>query len=88
MPYRVLIKNSAKPDLLKVKQSRLAKRFEEIVKTLKENPYAPSDQFEKLVPYSKGRYSRRLNYQHRVVYKVNEDAKEVHIFSAWTHYEN
>jgi len=88
MPYRVLIKNSAKPDLLKVKQSRLAKRFEEIVKTLKENPYAPSDQFEKLVPYSEGRYSRRLNYQHRVVYKVNEDAKEVHIFSAWTHYEN
>ena len=88
MPYRVFIKNSAKPDIRKIRQSRLKKRFEEIIKTLKEDPYAPNDQFEKLVPHNEGRYSRRLNYQHRVVYKVDEETKEVHIFSAWTHYEN
>ena len=88
MSYSVLIKNSAKPDLRKVRQSHLKTRFEEIIKTLKEDPFAPTDQFKKLVPYSEGRYSRRLNYQHRVVYKVDEEAKEVHIFSAWTHYEN
>jgi Txe/YoeB family toxin of toxin-antitoxin system len=87
MPYKVLIKNSAKPDLRKIKQSGLQKRFEEIVQTLKTNPYAPTDQFEKLAPYSEGRYSRRLSYQHRIVYRVDEEAKEVHIYSGWSHYE-
>jgi Txe/YoeB family toxin of toxin-antitoxin system len=86
MAYRVVIKNSAKADLRKIKQSNLRSRFEEIVETLKNDPYAPTDQFEKLVPYSEGRYSRRLNYQHRVVYKVDDNVKEVQIFAAWSHY--
>ena len=87
MAYRVLIKNSAKPDLRKIKQSNLKERFEEIVETLKQNPYDTSNQFEKLVPYSEGLYSKRLNYQHRIVYSIDEETKEVHVFSAWTHYE-
>ncbi len=43
--------------------------------------------FEKLPPQSSGFYSRRINRQHRVVYKVNETLKRVEIYSAWTHYE-
>ena len=87
MSYRVLIKNSAKPDLKKIKQSHLKEQFEKILQTLKTNPYAPTDQFEKLVPYHEGRYSRRLSLQHRVVYRIDEEAKEVHIYSSWSHYE-
>ncbi|NTK60342.1 type II toxin-antitoxin system YoeB family toxin [Enterococcus faecium] len=39
-------------------------------------------------PTHEGRYSRRLNRQHRVVYKVDEDEHVVEIYSARTHYES
>ncbi|EFU73941.1 MAG: Txe/YoeB family addiction module toxin [Enterococcus italicus] len=85
--YSIQIKNSAKVDLRKIKQSNLRAQFEKVVQTLKENPYLPTQSFEKLKPTHEGRYSRRLNRQHRVVYRVNEDEKIVEIYSAWTHYE-
>jgi Txe/YoeB family toxin of toxin-antitoxin system len=61
--------------------------FDEIVQTLKENPFAPTQSFEKLQLKSSGLYSRRINQQHRVVYKVDEVARRVEIYSTWTHYE-
>jgi Txe/YoeB family toxin of toxin-antitoxin system len=84
--YRVLIKNSAKPDIKKLGSSYLRGRFLEIVDTLKDDPYRPTDSFKKLLPYHNGFYSRRLNQQHRVVYKVNEQKQQVEIYSAWNHY--
>ena len=85
--YTVRIKNSAKADLKKLKQSSLKTQFQKIVETLKEDPYLPTQSFEKLKPTQKCRYSRRLNRQHRVVYKVKEEERIVEIYSAWTHYE-
>ena len=85
--YQVLIKNSAKKDLKKIKQSHLITNFQEIINTLKVDPYEQTQSFEELYPKSSGRYSRRINVQHRVVYKVNEELKQVEIYSAWTHYE-
>lgn len=85
--YKVRIKNSAKGDLKKIKQSHLKDSFLDVVETLKRNPYDPSQSFEKLQPYSSGRYSRRINSQHRVVYQVDEKNKIVNIYSAWTRYE-
>ncbi|WP_313628069.1 Txe/YoeB family addiction module toxin [Enterococcus italicus] len=85
--YSIQIKNSAKVDLRKIKQLNLRAQFEKVVQTLKEDPYLPTQSFEKLKPTHEGRYSRRLNRQHRVVYRVNEDEKIVEIYSAWTRYE-
>lgn len=84
--YTFRIKNSAKPDLKKIKQFSLTAQFQKIVETLKEDPYLPTQSFEKLKPTQAGRDSRRLNRQHRVVYKVKEE-RIVEIYSAWTHYE-
>ncbi|MEB7806329.1 Txe/YoeB family addiction module toxin [Mammaliicoccus fleurettii] len=85
--YSVFIKNSAKSDLKKIKQSQLKTPFLKIVETLKEDPYFPNQSFEKLQPKHLERYSRRINHQHRVVYTANEDSKEVFITSAWSYYE-
>lgn len=85
--YTVRIKNSAKVDLKKIKQFSLTAQFQKIVETLKDIPYLPTQSFEKLKPTQEGRYSRRLNRQHRVVYKVKEEERIVEIYSAWTHYE-
>ena len=73
--YTVAIKNSAKVDLRKIKQSNLKKQFEEVIQTLKEDPYMPTQSFEKLRPTHEGRYSRRLNRQHRVVTKLMRKIK-------------
>jgi len=85
--YSISIKNSAKSDLKKIKHSQLKSQFLKIVETLKEDPYSPSQSFEKLQPKHLARYSRRINHQHRVVYTIDEDNKEVFILSAWSHYE-
>ena len=85
--YEVVIKNSAKKDLKKIKNSNLKENFQEVIQTLKENPFKLTQSFEQLQPKSAGLYSRRINQQHRVVYKVDEIARRVEIYSAWTHYE-
>lgn len=85
--YTVFIKNSAKADLKKLKYSQLKHQFLNIIETLKEDPYSPTQSFEKLQPKHSGRYSRRINYQHRVVYTVDDVKKEVVIYSSWSHYE-
>ena len=87
MTYTVFIKNSAKSDLKKIKNSPLRRQFEAIISQLKEDPYFPNQSFEKLVPPALGKYSRRLNSQHRVVYKILEKEKRVEIYAAWSHYE-
>ena len=69
--YKINIKNSAKTDLKKIKRSHLQQ----------------SQSFEKLHPKHLGRYSRRINHQHRVVYTIDEENKEVLILATWSHYE-
>ncbi|WP_251522124.1 Txe/YoeB family addiction module toxin [Staphylococcus sp. Marseille-Q6910] len=66
--YIINIKNSAQIDLKKLKHSHLKKQFLEIIETLKTDPYQQSQSFEKLQPKHLGRYSRRINQQHRVIY--------------------
>lgn len=85
--YTVSISNSAKSDLKKIKRSHLKEQFLQIIEILKEDPYQQGQSFEKLQPKHLGRYSRRINHQHRVVYKVDEESKKVFILSAWSHYE-
>ncbi|WP_028790735.1 Txe/YoeB family addiction module toxin [Tetragenococcus muriaticus] len=85
--YQVKIHSGAKKDLKKIRQSSLQPSFERIVQTLKEDPYLPTQSFEKLQPKHLDRYSRRINRQHRVVYHVDETTKTVYIYSAWSHYQ-
>lgn len=87
MSYTIKSKKGARRDFKKIKGSYLENNFLEVIKQLKTDPYRNNQSFEKLVLPIKGFYSRRINVQHRVVYRVNETAKEVIIYSAWGHYE-
>ncbi|PWT37199.1 Txe/YoeB family addiction module toxin [Limosilactobacillus reuteri] len=87
MSYTIKSKKGARRDFKKIKGTYLEKSFLEIINQLKSNPYKDNQSFEKLVPPIKGFYSRRINVQHRVVYKVNEEEKKVIIYSAWGHYK-
>ena len=84
--YRVLLSKQAFKDLEKLKRSNLSQKAKQIVDTLEDNPYCPP--LEKLVGNLKGFYSKRINVQHRLVYKIDEKEKVVLIVSMWTHYDD
>lgn len=87
MSWEVIVKPGAKNDIKRALRSPLRAKLLDIIATLKDNPYTPTHSLEKLKPPIEGKYSRRLNGQHRVVYKVDKENKIVYILSAWSHYE-
>lgn len=76
-----------KKDIPLLEQANLKNDFDEIIASLKNNPFKNFRNFEKLNPKNKKIYSLRINKQHRVVYTVNKKKNEVKIWSAWSHYE-
>lgn len=54
---------------------------------LSENPYQTPPPCEKLIGDLLGRYSRRINIHHRLVYEVDDSAQVVRVLRMWTHYE-
>ncbi len=87
MTYQIKIVSGAKKDLKKLKNTKLEKSFLEVIETLRADPFSSTQSFEKLVPPIKGYYSRRLDIQNYIVYKVDKKQQVVTIYSAWSHYE-
>lgn len=86
--YRLLILKSAQKDKEKIKQvPALMKNTENLISIIQKKPYQNPPPYEKLLGSYKDYYSRRINRQHRLIYKINEDAKTIMIVSMWTHYE-
>ena len=54
---------------------------------LRHNPWQNPPPYEKLVGELVGAYSRRINRQHQLVYRVNEDTHGIDILRMWTHNE-
>ncbi|CCI05676.1 RelE/StbE replicon stabilization toxin [Microcystis sp. 0824] len=55
-----------------------------LLKQLEKDIFQPP--FEKLVGDLKGKYSRHLNIQHRLVYRLDKTAKIFKILKAYEHY--
>ncbi|MCC5606838.1 Txe/YoeB family addiction module toxin [Nostoc sp. CHAB 5834] len=54
----------------KILFSNLKEKAEELLAVLQDNPFQNPPPYEKLVGDLSGAYSRRINIQHRLVYKV------------------
>jgi Txe/YoeB family toxin of toxin-antitoxin system len=99
LAYKVGFSKRACKDLEKIKRSKLAGKVYEISCILSENPYKSPPSFEKLNGNLEGRFSRRVNEQHRYVYRVlpNDTGEKdgngnlyegfVKVQSVWSHYE-
>ena len=83
--FKVLLSKQAVKDLDKLKAAGLSKKAKAIVDTLKNNPRCLP--YEKLIGNLKGFYSKRINIQHRLVYKIDDKEKVVLIVSMWSHYQ-
>ncbi|MDD9800166.1 MAG: Txe/YoeB family addiction module toxin [Gammaproteobacteria bacterium] len=86
---RIVYSNRAEKDAKKLSRSGagLQRKAEEIIAILQENPFLDNPPYELLVGNLYGFYSRRINYQHRLVYQVIEEEGVVKVLSMWGHYE-
>ncbi|MGP1523771.1 MAG: Txe/YoeB family addiction module toxin [Treponema sp.] len=74
-------------DAQKIEKCNLKRTVQNLIAILKNNPFQNPPPYEKLLGDLSGKYSRRINIQHRLVYEVFEKEKTVRILRMWTHYE-
>jgi len=85
--YKILYTKQGLKDKRIAFKAGYGQKIENILSTLKENPFAGYPPYEKLVGDLEGAYSRRINVKHRVVYQVYNEERIVKIISMWLHYE-
>ena len=85
--YRIVYTKQAVKDIPKLKAAHLDKKAKPLLAIIQQDPFQNPPSFEKLVGDLDGLYSRRINFQRRLVYQVYEEEKTIKIVSLWTHYE-
>ena len=85
--WQVKFSKEAEKDKKLLKSAGLEERAKKLLNVLSVNPYQNPPSYEKLVGNLKGYYSRRINIQHRIVYKVYDEEKIIVVHAMWTHYE-
>lgn len=64
---------------------KILKKIDDLLLSMKENPYSGIGKPEALKYELTGYWSRRINKEHRIVYKVDDDI--ISIYSLRSHYE-
>ena len=85
--YIIKFSKQAEKDKIKLKSSGLDKNCINILTLMQNNPFCYPPSYEKLSGDLNGLYSRRINRQHRIVYEIVEEKREIHILRMWTHYD-
>jgi len=85
--YEIRYTRQAVKDIKKLKQDNLDSKVKHLIELIRKNPFETPPPFEKLVGDLTGAYSRRINRQHRLVYKIDVEHHAVIIIRMWTHYE-
>ena len=83
--WDILYSKRALKDFKKIKKSLLYPKFKKIINIIKINPYSKATEFEKLKGLE-NTYSRKLNSQHRVVYRIIDNKLIIEMISCWEHY--
>lgn len=87
MSYKLSYSRQAQKDLILLRQQpALKKNAEKLLKIIMVDPYQFPPPFKYLEGDLEGYISRRINLQHRLVYEVLDNEKEIYIVSAWSHY--
>ncbi|MBI3564499.1 MAG: Txe/YoeB family addiction module toxin [Elusimicrobia bacterium] len=84
--WRVVFTKQALKDARKLSAAGLRPKAEALLALLAADPFRTPPPFEKLVGDLAGKYSRRINIQHRLVYEVLKGLRTVKVLRLWTHY--
>ena len=85
--WTIVLTKRATKDIELLKRAGLSQVASRILDIISINPFQTPPPYEKLIGAFSGYYSRRINFQHRIVYKIDETKKIVTIMRMWTHYD-
>ena len=85
--WEIIYTKQAQKDAKKLAAAGLKDKALLLLAILKNDPFQNPPPFEKLVGDLAGTYSRRINIQHRLIYQVLSDERQVKILRFWSHYE-
>jgi toxin YoeB len=88
MAWKLHFSKAARKDAAKLQQYHLQANADVLFDILERDPFETPPPFERLVGELDGYISRRINIQHRLVYRVDIKAHRVFIERMWTHYES
>lgn len=87
MSWQLVFTKHAQKDAEKLASAGLKDKTKTLLAILIENPFQSPPAYEKLIGDLAGAYSRRINFQHRLVYQVLEEPRVVKVLRMWSHYE-
>ena len=70
----------------KIGDKKTIKKIKELLISIQESPYSGIGKPEPLKHEHSGKWSRRVNREHRIVYKISENEKFIYIYSIKSHY--
>ena len=89
MSYILKFTKVALEDIEKHKKAgdkAVLKKIAKLLNEIKENPSQGTGKLELLKYGLAGKFSRRINHKHRLVYSIEEEIITVHVLSLWGHY--
>lgn len=87
MSWSILYAKHAQKDAKKLAAAGLKDKAEDLLAVLAADPFQNPPPYEKLVGDLAGAYSRRINFQHRLVYEVFSKERVVRVLRMWSLYE-
>ncbi len=85
--YKIIFSKLADKDKKLLKQAGLENKTKELLDLISLTPYQTPPTFERLKGNLNGCCSTRISYQHRLVYEIDEEKKEIFILRMWTYYD-
>ena len=88
--YKIVLSTVARKDYAYWSRSGnigLIKRIDSLLEDIARHPFTGRGKPEALKYDLSGRWSRRVNGEHRIVYAVRDDVVEVYVFSMRYHYD-
>lgn len=89
MGYALKFEDQAILDIARLKKSgdkAIIKKLEKLLIEMQEHPRTGTGQVEQLKYYRVETWSRRINREHRIVYRVHDDVVEVLVLAVFGHY--
>lgn len=85
--WEIRFTKNAEKDKEKLKRAGLTQKAKKLLNLIADDPYRFPPSYEKLIGDLQGYCSRRINLQHRLVYRVHEDLHVIVVHAMWSHYD-
>jgi toxin YoeB len=85
--WRIIFSKRAEKDWKFVEASPYKEKVIALLHLIKNDPYQDPPPMKQLQGDLTGAYSRRINHQHRLVYRIEKSKRLINIIMMWLHYE-